>query len=338
MTSMTRISKASAFIIMTALLTNCAQSHVDSSAASAKSNETVAGIIQGRDAQPVDVAPGGVLNSVVAIYSVISKTVDPTTHQTWVKAATCSGTLIAPDMVLTAAHCTEGITANQMSVYVQALTMGSGTKIAVKKFLANPDFVKDSTDMKDDFAVLQLASSAPATATPISLGASTLPIGPYSMLAAGYGQSDDRHNTPSNRTGAGILRSTVVQDGATVFDASAGPNQVGLIVADSHLTGTCFGDSGGPLFAIDPTSKKFYIVGVTHGGPPSYQGQEQTDWDSMVLQNPALKDAASVQKAEDAFYAKYPDAHTCSGIDMYANVTTHVTWIQQAMTSLRSQN
>lgn len=78
----------------------------------------------------------------------------------------CSGALVAPDVVLTASHCTSGRTATQLKVYVP----GSRTLHLVGSIRENPDGY--------DAALLNLSAS--------TSGVKTLPLSPTSTTVSGF--------------------------------------------------------------------------------------------------------------------------------------------------------
>lgn len=327
------LSKVVTLALMTIICVNCEKSNVSTSAS--VGDQPVAGIINGRDATAKMVATGGLANSTVGIFILTDKVKG--------SGALCSGTLIAKDMILTAGHCMTGATADQVNIYFQATDLDPSAKAAtIKSFVINPGYVADESDSKDDVAILRLSETAPSTMTPSELAPSSVDIVKVGKVTFGFGQADDRHNTPGGRDGSAVLRYTLVSDETEVVPSTAEEgNHAGMIATDSSLTGTCHGDSGGPLFAMDNATHKLLLAGVTESGFPVYQGQQGTDFDAMLkalFADTTKPPTADQQKAAfDGFYTKYPDAHICSGIDYYVNIVNVATWINQAMASLSAQ-
>ena len=164
----------------------------------------------------------------------------------------CSGTLVAPTVVVTAAHCVPTGNANGLSFYMglNSEQPSSGTVLPVASAHPHPGY--DDNLLTNDIAVLVLAQAAGVS--PIPFMADPMPSSWLNQpaLFVGYGV------TAGNRDDAGIKRSVeipITQIDATDFRYSApGVN-------------TCSGDSGGPTLKQHNGATK--LVGVTSWG----------DWD-----------------------------------------------------------
>jgi secreted trypsin-like serine protease len=280
------------------------------------------GIVNGVLAQSTDVAPQGVAESVVLIVAKIKPQ----------GVALCSGTLIAPQVVLTAGHCVpNGAAPADIRVGLHYLDISAKPRpsfvsgYGVKSFVVNPDFLKPSPESASDLAILLLDKPVPAGTRVASLPtADSDPSTLTSVLTIGYGQADEKHSATEAQQGAGILRYTTFPQakfGVLPASSSIPADMQGMIVAKADTTSVCHGDSGGPLMAEANGTSLNVVVGVNDAVLPSYQGQQQTDY--------LAAEKVGTQAAIDAFYAKYPDANVCSGgLNLFVNVASRLPWIQ----------
>lgn len=180
----------------------------------------------------------------------------------------CGGSLMASDVIITAAHCVEGITAADVEIAVDVLnlsTISSGQRQAVEEIIIHPDWNTNTTE--NDIALLILEDgSVNAGITPISLVAdgTVLSTG-TDVRALGWGELE-------NGTYPELLR-TVDLDIASDPGAACGSyggdyDPVSMLCATRNSEGTikdtCSGDSGGPLFTIE--GGNYRLVGLTSWG------------------------------------------------------------------------
>jgi hypothetical protein len=155
----------------------------------------------------------------------------------------CTGSLIAPNLVLTAAHCIFDRSTMQDN-FAQSVSIGSrlggGMQIEVAKSIAHPEYKKPKgeADYENyDIALLVLRNPV--------IGIDPLPISALraqafigkELLAVGFGL-----NNEARQSGAGIKRSvslTVSREIEGRFVAEKNGNDI---------QDTCSGDSGGPGF------------------------------------------------------------------------------------------
>lgn len=175
----------------------------------------------------------------------------------------CTATLVAPDVVLTAAHCVFGRTAAEVTFGIGMSANSSAIFRQVASITVHPDYIPFDVNNQasfvngKDLAILRLVEAIN------EIQPASLFLGDVSAFAnqtlrlVGYGATEVI-STPLElqAVGSGVRRSaTVVLDGLqgeTLFY-----NFMGM--------GSCNGDSGGPAF-VELTSGNWQQVGVTSFG------------------------------------------------------------------------
>ena len=182
----------------------------------------------------------------------------------------CGGTLVGDKYVVTAAHCTDGMAADSLSVQVGDTSLDTSFEamsftIAVTAIKQHPDY--DPSTTANDISVLELA-------TPVSL--TDYPnIKPACLPAEGAQFPGDAIVSGWGTVGSGsYLNSWLHEVNVTVFaDGNCGS-------MNSHMTpdmlcaglmeggkDACQGDSGGPLVASDPAMQGcMSLIGVVSWG------------------------------------------------------------------------
>lgn len=160
----------------------------------------------------------------------------------------CGGSVIASDLVMTAAHCVDGRDAEEFSVSVGATDYTQGTEIAVTEVTVHPDYADEPSA---DVAILRLASSAPVE--PITLadsGDDDLEAPGSPAVVTGWGSQIPLVGMlPPTDTDLYEVELHVVADD----DPECGtPDPADQVCASDFLEDSCQGDSGGPLFADLP--------------------------------------------------------------------------------------
>lgn len=171
----------------------------------------------------------------------------------------CSGTVIADNAVLTAAHCVTG------SVRADTVIVGGSRSLPVSSVRPNASY-NEAIQESYDLAVVFTAGSLGVPAVPVLLSRSAQP-GEMAVFA-GYGGDRDQGGT------TGVLR--------------AGMNTISRIGPDTitlDFTGqgsnTCGGDSGGPILVRQ--GSEWVIAGVTARGSGDCEVAGDSIWSNITF-------------------------------------------------------
>ncbi len=158
--------------------------------------------------------------------------------------AFCGGTLVAADLVLTAAHCVADTAPERVTVVSgreRLSAEGAGERVGVRAFLPAP-----SAD--DDAVLLRLSRPVPAAPAALPTADATADGAGRAATVLGWGlTTTDRSGDSSDQLRAGrvtIRSASVCRDAyGSRFDPA------GLLCAGDGAPDHCNGDSGGPLLA-----------------------------------------------------------------------------------------
>ena len=204
----------------------------------------------------------------------------------------CTGTLIAPEYVLTAAHCISECNDGGESMAGQRdkmrISIGQSratfrANYEIESFHPHPQFVCESTYLKNDIAILKLKEKVdvpyvvPTPPLPPSLALTTKDVDSekgITMTVVGFGRTE-----PAQKDSKGSKYKTSLPIYALCPLEGTGSKNCGNQYTKSkgffyydvttHKTGTCEGDSGGPSF-ITKNGNKF-VAGVTSFGQENCQ-------------------------------------------------------------------
>ncbi len=166
----------------------------------------------------------------------------------------CTATLVAPDYVITAAHCVE-------DVWARSLVFGRGKfdlekrRTAIARCRSNPRYRDTDATAIYDFAYCELEEEVEGV-TP--LGFVTNPSWNATYVALGYGQTDpDAEWSSGPRKQLSVKRVDPIDEDLEDFED--------MIATTSSRGDLCFGDSGSPLLVVSSNGTA-RIAGVLHGG------------------------------------------------------------------------
>ncbi len=160
----------------------------------------------------------------------------------------CTGTVVAPRVVVTAAHCLEGESAANISFAFGPNAYHPSSVIHASAIHVHPDY--DAQSITSDIGVVVLSQDAPVTPIPMNTTALDSTWVGQSLTFVGYGVTNG-----TTQAGAGTKRQVaipVAQVGSTQFAYTGSKN-------------TCFGDSGGPALGKN-ASNATVLVGTTSYG------------------------------------------------------------------------
>jgi secreted trypsin-like serine protease/predicted small lipoprotein YifL len=155
----------------------------------------------------------------------------------------CGGTLIGPNTVVTAAHCSDFVTAGQVQVLTGARKLdGTGQRLTVTRIAIHPGWQSNTNN--NDVAVWRLESPA---AGPFATLAQVDPAVPTELLATGWGALKQGGSGPVDlyRVGLPLVDLTDCND-ANSYNGEITDRMICAGKAGGGQD-TCQGDSGGPL-------------------------------------------------------------------------------------------
>jgi secreted trypsin-like serine protease len=179
----------------------------------------------------------------------------------------CTGSVIAPQWIVTAAHCAignPGQPPEQMTATLGVIDYTDPARhdIAVDRFVPDPSY--DPTRQLNDIALVHLAQPTSQPATALAASGQTYSSPANVPNAAGWGALDQSGTKLGTTLQQAYLQVRAPAECSTLVSGFDPSTQT--CAGTQGATGPCFGDSGGPLVEFDSNGAPV-LWGVTSYGP-----------------------------------------------------------------------
>lgn len=190
-------------------------------------------------------------------------------------ATVCSGTLIAPNKVLTAAHCLPAGTSRVLA----GLWGTDGTVVGVRasSWTVHPQYTRGASVLVNDAAVVVLSRGLPNPTMGVLVSEASAPG--QSVFVSGWG-------APGFELAVGLARLGKVNDTSVGY------------TYEGKLSNTCNGDSGGPAYRA--IGGRQGVVGITSSGTVADCGAGDESLFTNV-QSPSVINFIRAQAPEAAY-------------------------------------
>jgi hypothetical protein len=208
-------------------------------------------------------------------------------REPWEVRHYCGGSLIAPQWVLTAAHCLyEGMAEKgfRIRLGVRDISRDEGVSYPIERIVFHPGWNEKKSMYVNDIALVRIAIDKPQRGTavdparppayaPIPLHRGPPPGDRQAVRATGWGKTRD---VELDKGSASLLQvdMNVLAEPRCAALAGYGPGKIhsGVVCASAPGRQTCRGDSGGPIVFRDGAP---VLVGVVSWGKERCTGDDQ---------------------------------------------------------------
>jgi secreted trypsin-like serine protease len=208
----------------------------------------------------------------------------------------CTGSIIAKDLVVTAAHCLGPYGHGKLTAFFGVNKKKGGVTYKVTKQIMPDDYNDQLEFDRNDIALVLLEKPIPANYKPATLMDEAYELHPDDMVTlAGYGVNI--LDSKKKDDGLGVLRFAE----QNILNPQYGNTEVLINIKNK---GTCSGDSGGPAYI--KKDGQLYLFG-----------------------------AASRMTAKDIVPGSKPVQYKCTEEIVYVNILKKMEWLKTAEAQLR---
>ncbi|PVU98328.1 hypothetical protein BB559_001654 [Furculomyces boomerangus] len=174
----------------------------------------------------------------------------------------CSGVLLSDEWVVTAAHCVENSEFGDIRVHYGSTVYKSMKHELAGSITIHPEF--NIVDYSNDIALIKVQNSIdPNDAKPIKIYKNEISENQtLSVVGWGITDPDSDYSKVLMETSEKVISKEKCKEIYSAFDGEYAKNVI--CTGDLNGKGSCYGDSGGPLFI--KTESGDYLVGIVSNG------------------------------------------------------------------------